>query len=132
MIKIIPKADSYVFASYECIPTLMHTEFRCKCNQFSCQHTPFSTVLIEAFVKLRKLAGNNSIHINSGHRCGKHNIAEGGSKLSHHLLGMALDLVTPVGITLREFENLAVQAGFSYTKIYPQWNVLHVDVRGLD
>ena len=132
MIQIFDKSEPYVFAVYELIPILTNFEFRCKCNQFKCQHTPISTVLIENFKFLRMLAGSKPIKINSGYRCPSHNIAESGSKLSQHMLGFALDLVCPKGIDLPEFERLAIQAGFSYTKLYPQFNVLHVDVRGLD
>lgn len=132
MIKIFDKKDSLIFAIYKGNPIFTHNEFRCKCHQYRCQHTVISTMLIDKFVLLRTTIGNKPIIISSGFRCSTHNIAEEGAKLSWHMLGFALDLICPRGISLEDFQKAAIQVGFAYTKIYPQWNGLHVDVRNQD
>ena len=132
MIKIYNKNEEIIFATFLGINIFTHSEFRCKCHTYSCRYTSISTVLISKFKKLRKLASNKPIIITSGFRCTRHNIVEGGGCLSQHQIGFALDLIPPKGVTLLEFNELALQAGFTFTKMYSDKNVLHVDVRNLD
>lgn len=134
MIHIYDKNTDIIFAAtnIDKIPILTNEEFKCKCHSFSCQYTSISTHLISRFKKLRRLAGNKPIKITSGFRCTRHNIVEGGARLSQHQIGFALDLIPPEGVTLLEFNELALQSGFSFTKMYSHKNVLHVDVRNLD
>lgn len=132
MIKIYDKSGNIVFAFEGPLPILTHDEFKCKCNNYRCQYTIISTVLIARFKKLRILAGNKPIKITSGFRCSTHNLAEGGKKLSRHLFGFALDMIPPKGVTLNNFEKMAKAAGFTYTKKYPEFNVLHSDVHNQD
>ena len=134
MLTIIPKYDDVVLAveGQNNNPILSHKEIRCKCNNDFCLSTPISSILIQKFNNLRLLVGNNPILISSGYRCPAHNRMVGGTPTSKHQHGMAMDMHTPKNLTLDKFEELAILAGFSYTKKYKETNVLHCDVRGLE
>lgn len=132
MLKIYNKNSENILVTLDNgTPILSLPEIRCKCNQNRCYHVPVSTVLLDLFKKLRELTGV-PILVSSGYRCPTHNLIVGGSNTSQHLLGLALDLVIPEGLTKENFAALCVQAGFSFVKVYDDKNIVHVDVRGLD
>lgn len=131
MLLIIPKHNKKILVKIEDEIILTSDELKCSCNNFRCKHTAISTVLIEKFKILRLLVGKPII-ITSAYRCDTHNISVGGSDLSQHKMGFALDMLPPKGLSLDEFQKLAKLSGFTYTIVYHDKGFLHADVRGLD
>ena len=75
-------------------PYITLEEYRCRCchklpPDFDATKKPYSE-LFEAFRILRSTFGK-PIHISSGYRCPEHNKAIGGSLMSAHMFGTALD-----------------------------------------
>lgn len=138
MIEIYPKLLDVVLAqNSEGVPILTTKELRCQCTQNKCKHTTVSTIWVEKFKRLRELVSvklnkNTPIHIASGFRCNTHNIVVGGADLSQHKIGLGVDLITPIGLEIIEFGDLALQAGFTFVIVYSKKNIIHTDVRGLD
>lgn len=66
------------------------SEFDCKCSR--CSETLLDTALIDILQKIRNHYGK-PVNINSGYRCSKHNVEVGGANGSHHVKGMAADIV---------------------------------------
>ena len=99
-------------------------EFACKCGCGTCKPAP---ALIEKLEKFRELCGGEPMHINSAHRCAKHNKASGGSPHSQHLLGKAADVRKIPGMSIDKMAHLAEQAGFNGIGKYRSF--VHVDVR---
>lgn len=101
-------------------------EFKCKCGKC----TNYDTVdvqLIELCEIVRKLNGNKSLRVVSGHRCPTHNRNVGGAPSSLHVLGRAADLAVdnPKEIYDKMCLLYPEQFGFGY---YPEF--IHVDSRG--
>ena len=69
------------------------------------------------------------IHIESGTRCAFWNVMKGGEKGSQHLLGLALDLHTPKGMGLSEFQSIADEMNPNGGVGFYRWGV-HIDARG--
>lgn len=88
---------------------------------------PFEN-LFKVFEKLRKAWGRE-IRITSGYRCPEHNRAVGGSYLSVHLFGLALDLSFPTNQAFLDFyEIINKTAGFLRIGRYDDMKLIHVDV----
>ena len=114
--------------------TLKMSEVACKC----CKIAMIDPKLLECWIKLRKRVGQ-PITINSGYRCWDYHVElyirlypdnwhQKITKHSKHLIGQALDLEVPPGLTAQEFVNLAQAVGFTYCYIISP-TAIHVDVR---
>lgn len=66
-------------------------EFQCKCSYKDCDTTLLHPWTIESITESRKELGR-PIHINSAHRCQRHNADVGGSPTSSHMKGLAADI----------------------------------------
>jgi zinc D-Ala-D-Ala carboxypeptidase len=85
-------------------------------------------VLARAFEALRAKAGGKPLKVLSGYRTPDHNRRIGGAKHSQHVLGRALDLRPPKGMTPAELGALARQVSdIRGMAVYPTF--LHIDVR---
>lgn len=106
---------------------LNESEFKCKCGNDFCTMTPISRELIKCYGMLRSTLGK-PIKINSGYRCPAHNEQIGGSKLSRHMVGEALDLDLKAfdHLIKEEIDHLIMISGFKYYKFYTSW--VHVDI----
>lgn len=103
------------------------SEFRCKCGQ--CDDPAISQRLLDGLERLRVLAGNNRITINSGYRCQKHNKTVGGSRNSQHLYGTAADIVVQGVPPDRVAELAEYVPQFAIGGIGKYRTFTHVDVR---
>jgi len=104
-------------------------EFDCHCNTAHVNY--IDPKLIQCLEKLRSLAGNKPIRINSGYRCEAHNKAIGGVLNSQHTQGTAADIVIldgKGGVIPWKVGKLAAKAGFDGIGVYDTF--VHVDVRG--
>ena len=109
-------------------PNFMSTEFQCRC----CGRLPakgMKTLLIVLLQRLRDRVGKPLV-INSGYRCQKRNKAVGGASNSQHLYGTAADIKVPVGWTVPQFAQVAIEVGFDGVGRYIRQGFIHVDVRG--
>jgi uncharacterized protein YcbK (DUF882 family) len=103
-------------------------EFACQGNDCCGHSSPISPVLLYALEKLRSLCGDRAIHVNSGFRCNKHNVAVGGSEGSQHTLGLAADIAVPHDMTPQQLANMAkIIPEIKGIGLYSTW--VHVDVR---
>lgn len=128
MIKIIPKDSTENVSGH--IP---HREFRCKCKNYECKQTIYSTLLMEKFERLRELCGGRPIEVTSGYRCPQHNsLISGSSRVSRHMTGCAIDVKPPLGMSLDHFHDFAKEIGFGMIIPYHMQCFLHLDVRDLD
>lgn len=106
----------------------MAEEFECPCE---CVDQKISRELLSKLEHVRYTYGKG-IHVNSGYRCEKHNVAVGGVAKSAHVDGLAAD-IAPLHVELdlldelyklcyNEFDNIGngINKGF-----------IHVDVRPL-
>lgn len=102
-------------------------EIDCKCTNPRCFYTLIHPVTLHCFEKLRTLAGNKSILINSAFRCQHHNASDQvkGVEHSKHCLGYALDLVPPKGMDIYKFADYAKDAGFDVVIIYSEKGFIH-------
>lgn len=94
-------------------------DFECRC----CQRVMLHPTLIEKLEFLKNI--DNSIKVNSGYRCEKHNKEVGGVKNSKHLEGRACD------ITCKNLEGIYKEAnkiGFSYVKLDKLKKYIHLEV----
>lgn len=87
----------------------------------------------EVFEALRHACGDKPIRIISGYRSPAHNRKVGGAKASQHMEGRALDLAIPDGLTLDQFEGIALALART-TNLrgigrYPSNSSLHIDIR---
>lgn len=107
---------------------LTSSEFACKCSYPECRSTIAHPDLIKAWGKFRSLVGK-AVLVNSGYRCPRHNLEEGGRPLSRHQLGQAIDinLKSIKHLNKSEVEFAAKEAGFTYIKFYETF--AHIDVR---
>lgn len=103
-------------------PHFNEDEFRCRDGSLG----PIDPKLPTCLEKLRTLAGNKPVKINSGYRSPAYNKKVGGSPNSQHMKGTAADIVIP-GLTPKQVAVLAEKAGFMGIGIYPTFT--HVDVR---
>ena len=82
--------------------------------------------LIKRLEFFRSLAGNKPVNITSGYRSPLYNAeTSGASPNSQHKFGRAADFKVN-GLSPYEMQELAKQAGFNWTKTYP--NRIHADV----
>lgn len=87
---------------------------------------PVSMELVEALELIRREYGS-PIHITSGVRCAKHNEAIGGSRLSRHVVGDAVDVACTDSAARYRLVELAMKHGVKCIKVYPKH--LHLDMR---
>ena len=106
------------------------SEIECNCRNITCTWTLFSHDLLECFENLRISCGNKPITITSGHRCVDHNHRVGGVPTSRHIVSMAIDLVPPGSMPLKEFAYRAKEAGFDKVITYPENNFIHCSLKG--
>lgn len=85
--------------------------------------TPVSERLVDVLEQLRRLSGNQPLHIVSGHRCPWWNRHVGGARASKHMTGEAADLPAGYATVTR-----AAAAGAKGIGRKGSWAV-HVDVR---
>ena len=103
------------------------SEFVCPC----CGEAQVDGRLADALQELRDVAGA-PIKIESGVRCPKHNLEEGGRPRSLHLQGEAADIVIE-GRSVKEMYELAERVAefrLGGIGVYPGKGTIHVDVRG--
>lgn len=112
---------------------LKRSEVACKCG---CGFADLTQDTADLFERIRELCckceGKDvPIVINSGCRCEQHNKSAGGATHSQHLLGRALDLHCPHGITMDEFHGVCLacnpNGGVGF---YRNQGFIHVDTRG--
>ena len=96
-------------------------EFACKCG---CGKADISLQLVRMLQEARDTTGVPFV-IQSGVRCAKHNVAEGGEKNSAHLQGLAADILCPNSQTryimltefMRRFPRIGIGATFIHVDI---------------
>lgn len=96
-------------------PNFKTSEFHCK-GKNCCDSTLIDEKLVEWLQKIRDHFGV-SVNVNSGYRCEKHNKNVGGSSSSHHMKGMAADIVVK-GKTPREVAQYAEKIGVQRIGLY--------------
>lgn len=107
---------------------LSSQEFECQCKNEFCKATIIQDRLIKAYNVFRG-AVDVPLKINSGFRCAAHNFAVGGTSLSRHQTGEAIDvsLKTLAHLSNEDIELLALGSGFTFIKFYKSF--VHLDVR---
>lgn len=89
--------------------------------------------LAREFEAIRVLCGHRPLAVASGFRSSSWNFAIGGAENSQHVLGRALDIKPPQGMSIEEFWNIIYRyARTKDSKIrgigrYPSW--VHIDIR---
>ncbi len=123
MIKILPKEKNGKICY-----GLTLEEFKCKCSVESCRATIISNDLIKAYKKFRHLIGKK-MTISSGYRCPYHNQKIGGTALSRHTAGEAIDISKKSmnHLSDEEIDHAAKMSGFTFVKQYKAF--VHLDVR---
>lgn len=76
-------------------------EVDCKCKSEICTHTLVAESTLKSVLDLREEHAN-TIVVTSWYRCNVHNAEVGGKLKSKHLLGLAVDLWSPVLDKLEE------------------------------
>ena len=89
-------------------------EFMCKCAR--CTEVQVDDELVGILQKIRDYFGV-PVNINSGYRCAEHNAEVGGDPGSHHMKGMAADIVVE-GIEPAEVANYAESMGVQRIGLY--------------
>lgn len=89
-------------------------EFKCKCSR--CDTVLVDTALTDILQQIRDHFGV-SVNINSGYRCPEHNAEVGGASGSHHMQGMAADIVVE-GIAPKEVALYAESIGVKRIGLY--------------
>ncbi len=113
------------------IQNFVLSEFACKCG---CNQTIIDNeliLLLQAFRLYlnRRYKRNVRIFITSAYRCETHNANVGGSPVSQHKEGKAVDITTP-DITFAELRaGIETFKTFPTILIYPERNFIHVDTR---
>ena len=125
---LIIEKNSKKYLSYK----LHSDEFKCKCNYTECRATIICSLLSDAWWILRREL-NVPLIVNSGYRCQRHNMDIGGSELSRHTCGQAID-IDYTGKLLRTFTpdevlKTANASGFKWMKYYKEKMFFHLDVR---
>lgn len=107
---------------------LTSREFGCRCDDIFCRALIVSAELIRAYYNFRCVV-STPLKINSGFRCTAHNYCEGGTALSRHLTGEAIDisLETIEDLDSNDIRKLALKSGFTFVKFYKSF--VHLDVR---
>jgi len=123
--KILPKNKSVRLAK-----GLTSLEFQCKCSYESCRAVVVSKKLIKAYGTFREMVGV-PLTINSGHRCAQHNFDVGGTALSQHQFGMAIDISKKSinHLSDDDITHALKASGFTFVKHYKTF--VHADVREL-
>jgi hypothetical protein len=103
-------------------------EFNQKNNPLPLKDVVVDDDLLNKLEKLRSLVGNKPIIINSGFRTPEYNKKVGGAEKSQHIEGKAADIEVK-GMSSKELEKKAKEAGFAFTMTYDNKPHLHVDVR---
>lgn len=119
MIKVIKKAQDIQLSK-----NINSREFDCRCNAYKCVYTLYDPRVLEAFENLRKECNHIPVYISSGYRCVNHNSNVDGSRFSKHMLGMAIDLLTPDELVYGDFVLLA-QKYFEIIITYEDKSFVH-------
>lgn len=90
------------------------SEFDCKCSR--CDQFLVDEKLVEILQKIRDHFGV-SVNVNSGYRCKEHNAEVGGSTSSHHMKGMAADIVVK-GVKPEDVAKFAESIGIKRIGLY--------------
>ena len=105
------------------------SEFKCKCGRY-CDGYPaeMDVVAVRYADAIRKRIGK-PLHVSSGLRCRQHNANVGGVSNSQHMLGTAIDLACPSGVTPAEMKKIAeeVMGNTGGIGLY-SWGI-HIDSR---
>lgn len=104
------------------------SEFHCRCTDPSCVATWVDEYLIGALEELHALI--DTLIVNDGYRCRRHNEAVGGMPNSFHCLGQAADIRSPIKNVTELSRSAKRILGFSNGGIGEYRTFLHVDVRG--
>ena len=97
-------------------------EFECKCG---CGSNTVDYRLVRLLESIREHF-DVPVHVNSGHRCERHNARVGGTEFSQHLKGKAADIVVD-GVPSELVAELAHDLGAPGIGCYNDF--IHVDVR---
>jgi len=109
---------------------LSSKEARCNCENEFCRSTVLDDDFIIAYEKFRILIGK-PLKINSLYRCIAHNFKIGGSVLSRHTIGQAIDisLSSLDHLTDDDITHALKQSGFTFILFYKTF--VHADIRKL-
>jgi zinc D-Ala-D-Ala carboxypeptidase len=99
------------------------SELTCKCG--ACQYKEMDEGLMLKLNRARHFSGVPFV-VRSAVRCVSHNEAEGGSKTSSHLKGLAVDIQTIGSVMRMKVVSGLLEAGFNRIGIYSDF--VHVDV----
>ena len=105
-------------------PHFHASEIQCHCKNKSCTDTKMDYRILRALEELRTAVGNKPLAITSGFRCAKHNEKVGGKDKSRHKLGLAVDIIVPSGMNIKEFAHRA-RLFFDYVLEYPGDDFIH-------
>ncbi len=104
-------------------------EFACKGRKCCGHSAPVDATLVLGLQALRDMVGA-PLRISSGFRCNRHNKAIGGAKKSYHTVGMAADVMAPVGWRPEELALVAAEIpAFGQGGIGVYDTYVHLDVR---
>ena len=106
-------------------PYFHRSEFTCACNHCDCYTV--DSELLEVLTDVREFF-SKPVLINSGHRCAEHNEKVGGTAMSRHLLGQAVDFFV-VGIYPSVVRKYLEQKYPDKYGIGSYHNFTHLDVR---
>lgn len=119
-------------AKHKLSPFLSQHEVDCKCKYSDCNFTLIHQSVIDGFEALRLSCGDVPLFITSGYRCQRHNADVGGVPNSHHMRGLATDIICPDHIDQYDFFELCSHAGFTYSLLYPDENFVHCQFKFID
>lgn len=85
-------------------------------------------MLAATLEQVRKLLGNNPIHISSGYRCLALNRAIGSGNLSAHVLGYAVDFTCPSFGAPKEVANKIAESPIRFDQLIYEGTWVHLSI----